>query len=91
MTNSAFDIHLCKDVRVRSPWAYISGMPKRQYRDALRRTYAIDLTVNKQLKPRNMQIITSVVTIDISKSRLFPSLLCRYRKVQCDYKKLFSS
>jgi len=60
------------------------GMPERQYRDALRRNYAVDLTVNKQLKLRSVQIIISVTTKDTFKSRLFPSLLCRYQKKQCD-------
>jgi hypothetical protein len=44
-----------------------NGMPERQYRDAQRRNYAIDLTVNKQLKPRIMQKIISVITKDTSK------------------------
>jgi hypothetical protein len=60
-------------------------MPERQYRVALRRNYAIDLTVNKQLKPRIMQIIISVITRGTPKSQLFPSLLCRNQKKQCDY------
>jgi hypothetical protein len=42
-------------------------MPERQYRDAQRRNYAIDLKVNKNLKPRIMQIIISVITKDTSK------------------------